>query len=47
MTAWAKIVGIRNRLVHAYFNIDHAILWNTATVSIPELLHLLEAVELD
>ncbi|MCB1447600.1 MAG: DUF86 domain-containing protein [Rhizobiaceae bacterium] len=44
---WTKIVGTRNRLAHAYFSVDHAILWNTATVAIPELLDLLDTVELD
>ena len=28
---WADIIGMRNRLVHAYFDIDLDILWNTAT----------------
>jgi uncharacterized protein with HEPN domain len=44
---WTKVVSIRNRLVHACFSIDHDILWNTATVSIPELLHLLDDADLD
>jgi uncharacterized protein with HEPN domain len=39
---WTKAIAIRNRLIHAYFNIDRDILWNTATVSVPELLVRLE-----
>jgi uncharacterized protein with HEPN domain len=35
---WALITGMRNRLVHAYFDINHDILWTTATESVPELL---------
>ena len=27
---WARITGMRNRLIHAYFDIDHDILWRTA-----------------
>jgi uncharacterized protein with HEPN domain len=35
---WAPITGMRHRLVHAYFDINHDILWTTATESVPELL---------
>ena len=35
---WALITGMRHRLVHAYFDINHDILWTTATESVPELL---------
>ncbi len=38
---WADIIFMRNRLVHAYFDIDHTILWKTATEDIPDLLPLL------
>ena len=29
---------MRNRLIHAYFDIDVDILWVTATVEVPDLL---------
>ncbi len=32
---WEKIAGLRNRLVHEYFDIDHLIIWNTITQSLP------------
>lgn len=35
---WPTIIGMRNRLVHAYFEIDHDILWETVTRSLPPLL---------
>jgi uncharacterized protein with HEPN domain len=35
---WAAIVGMRNRLSHAYFDIDYDILWTTATEAAPNLL---------
>lgn len=41
---WAAIVGMRNRLVHAYFDIDADIVWIAATDEIPALLPLLEAL---
>ncbi|PPQ32058.1 HepT-like ribonuclease domain-containing protein [Rhodopila globiformis] len=38
---WPRIIGMRHRLVHAYADIDHEIVWKTATVEIPALLPLL------
>jgi len=35
---WADIIFMRNRLVHAYFDIDHNILWRTVTEEITDLL---------
>jgi uncharacterized protein with HEPN domain len=35
---WPEIIGMRNRLVHAYFDIDADIVWETATEEIPALL---------
>jgi uncharacterized protein with HEPN domain len=35
---WPQIIAMRNRLIHAYFDIDRDILWNTATNEIPALL---------
>jgi uncharacterized protein with HEPN domain len=34
---WNSIVGMRNRLVHAYFDVDLDILWNTVTQALPPL----------
>lgn len=34
---WKKIVGFRNVIVHAYFAADETIIWNAATVEVPEL----------
>ena len=35
---WASIIGMRNRLVHAYFDIDFDLVWSTATQAAPALL---------
>lgn len=35
---WAQIVGMRNRLVHAYFDINRDILWDTVQLALPRLL---------
>jgi uncharacterized protein with HEPN domain len=35
---WTSIVGMRHRLVHAYLDINHDILWTTVTEAASELL---------
>jgi uncharacterized protein with HEPN domain len=35
---WSKIVGMRSRVVHAYFDVDLDILWNTVTEALPSLV---------
>ena len=35
--AWPAIVGMRNRLVHAYFDVDSEILWTTVSERLPSL----------
>lgn len=39
---WKSILGMRNRLVHAYFEIDLDVVWYTTTVSLPPLIPILE-----
>ena len=41
---WAAIVGMRNRLIHGYFDIDADIVWRTATEEIPVLSRALRAL---
>ncbi|NEV64391.1 HepT-like ribonuclease domain-containing protein [Thiorhodococcus minor] len=43
---WAQIVGMRNRLVHAYFDIDRTILWDTVRLALPPLIAQLKAAVL-
>jgi len=35
---FAKIVSMRNRLIHAYFDVDLDIVWTTVTEDLPALL---------
>ena len=44
---WRAIIGMRNRLIHAYFEINTAIVWHTATQEIPALLPRLRALVSD
>jgi len=41
---WADITGMRNRLVHVYFDINLDILWRTAQHDLPPLIGVLERV---
>ncbi|MBV8739926.1 MAG: DUF86 domain-containing protein [Alphaproteobacteria bacterium] len=41
---WGLIVSMRNRLIHAYFEIDHEVVWKTATEELPQLLPRLRAL---
>jgi uncharacterized protein with HEPN domain len=41
---WDDIIGMRHRLVHAYFDIDLDILWKTAQEDLPHLIAALEQV---
>lgn len=44
---WAAMIGMRHRLVHAYFDIDADILWTTATEAVPALLKQIEPLVAD
>lgn len=39
---WRAIVGMRNRLVHAYFDIDKDMVWATVTTNLTGLVAALE-----
>lgn len=41
---WPDIVGLRNRLVHRYTEINFDILWGIVTKDLPPLIHSLEEI---
>ncbi len=41
---WPDIIGMRHRLIHAYFEINLDILWETVTTDLPPLIASLENI---
>ena len=46
MIPWREIIGLRNILVHGYFEVDLNEIWSTAVRDLPELKkHIYEIIE--
>jgi len=41
---WNAIVGMRNRLVHAYFDVDTELVWKTVQIELPALRDRLQSL---
>ena len=41
---WGDMIGMRNRLIHAYFDINPSIVWMTAFSDLPALVAQLESL---
>ena len=41
---WGDIVGMRNRLIHAYFDVEPEFVWDTVTSDLPVLVLQLRAL---
>ncbi|MBN2186363.1 MAG: DUF86 domain-containing protein [Dehalococcoidia bacterium] len=42
--AWQKMAGMRDRLVHGYFDINLDVVWETVTEDLPSLVSQLEDI---
>ncbi len=43
---WQDMIGMRNRLVHAYYDINYDIVWQTVNEDLPALVEALEQLGL-
>lgn len=41
---WTQMTAMRNRLIHAYFDVDRNVVWQTAVEEIPALVTVLEPI---
>ena len=41
---WQDISGMRNRLVHEYFDVDYQVLWDTVIQDVPRLKTWVDAI---
>jgi uncharacterized protein with HEPN domain len=41
---WQDVVDMRHRLVHAYYDISHDVLWSTLRDDLPPLIETLERI---
>ncbi len=41
---WARIIGLRNLVIHEYFGIDDITIWNVIKINLPELKAQIEKI---
>jgi uncharacterized protein with HEPN domain len=41
---WAKIIGMRHKVVHDYLSVDYDLVWDVVTVNLPQLAIALDRI---
>jgi len=41
---WQKIIGMRNHLIHVYFDIDYNVVWQTVKENLPPLIEQFHSI---
>ena len=41
---WREMIGMRNRLIHAYFDVDHQAVWRVVKENLPPLILQLQVI---
>lgn len=41
---WSRVVGMRHKMIHGYFDVDVSIVWTTVTDDIPSLKTAVERI---
>ena len=41
---WTKMIGIRNKIIHEYFNVNYAIVWDTVKDDLPSLKKFIKKI---
>ncbi|MBW3571110.1 MAG: DUF86 domain-containing protein [Gemmatimonadetes bacterium] len=44
---WSDMARMRDRLIHAYFDVDYEVVWDIVQTDIPELKRQLESILVD
>lgn len=44
LVPWHKIIGMRNRLIHAYFDVNLDIVWQAVSEEIPNIIPQLKSI---
>ena len=44
-TPWARIIGLRNLIIHEYFGVDDQTIWSIVTINIPQLKDYLSGID--
>lgn len=42
---WEQIIGMRNHLIHVYFDVDYQTIWKTLEYDIPSLIEMIEKLK--